>query len=310
MNYERYIYLTLSLLWAVFIGGMTWCIAKHFFDIKISAISGERRSERRLPLLFRLLLPLRPCVFPLIRKPIFSGLKTRVSRKLTAGGFDDIISPEEFLALRILFPLISTPILFIFVITACSLFLGKADSGTGIRLVGLVGAIILFTIMYPHWWLKKGIALRHKLILKALPFVIDLLTLSVEAGLDFMSAINNILSRRAMDPIGEELNHVIIEIQLGKTRREALKNMANRIDLADIHSLVTALVQADEMGVSIGAILRIQSGQIRTKRFVRAETLANEAPVKMLFPLVACIFPAVFLILLGPIILQIVNQGF
>ena len=86
--------------------------------------------------------------------------------------------------------------------------------------------------------------------------------------------------------------------------------MAGRINHGDISSLVTALVQADELGVSIGAILRIQSDQIRTKRFMRAEKLANEAPVKLLFPLLACIFPAVILILLGPIFLQIIQLGF
>ncbi len=101
-----------------------------------------------------------------------------------------------------------------------------------------------------------------------------------------------------------------MEIQLGSTRRDALKHMAERIDQPDIQSLVTALAQADELGVSIGAILRIQSDQIRTKRFVRAEKLANEAPVKMLFPLVAFIFPAVFLVLLGPIVMQMMNRGF
>ena len=125
-----------------------------------------------------------------------------------------------------------------------------------------------------------------------------------------MAAIKNIVARREPDAIGDEWNRVLLEIQLGKTRREALKNMAARLRQPDIQSLVTALVQADEMGVSIGAILRIQAEQVRQRRFARAEKLANEAPVKMLFPLLAFIFPAVFLILLGPVILQVMRSGF
>jgi len=103
---------------------------------------------------------------------------------------------------------------------------------------------------------------------------------------------------------------VIREIQLGKTRREALRDMSIRVNLPDLRSVVNALVQADELGVSIGAILRIQADQIRQRRFERAEKLANEAPVKMLGPLLFFIFPSVFLILLGPIVARLLEQGF
>ena len=102
---------------------------------------------------------------------------------------------------------------------------------------------------------------------------------------------------------------VIREIQLGKTRAQALKDLSYRVDLSDLRAVVNALVQADELGVSIGSILRIQADQMRQRRFERAEKLANEAPVKMLFPLMVFIFPAVFLILLGPIINRLVQEG-
>jgi tight adherence protein C len=106
------------------------------------------------------------------------------------------------------------------------------------------------------------------------------------------------------------LLRVIREIQVGKTRREALRDMSRRVDLPDLRSVVNALVQADELGVAIGAILRIQADQMRQRRFERAEKLANEAPVKMLMPLMMCIFPSVFLILMGPIIARVAQQGF
>jgi tight adherence protein C len=157
-------------------------------------------------------------------------------------------------------------------------------------------------------WLKRVLKERQRAVQKALPFMLDLLTLSVEAGLDFMNAMQRIVERRRLDALGEEMVRVLREIQLGKTRRVALRDMADRLDHPDVRSVVNSLVQADELGVGIAVILRIQADQMRQRRFERAEKLANEAPVKMLFPLVAFIFPAVFLVLLGPIILQILRQ--
>jgi tight adherence protein C len=172
----------------------------------------------------------------------------------------------------------------------------------------LVGVLWLF--VYPSSWLSRTLKLRHHSMRKALPFVLDLLTLSVEAGLDFMTALQRHVERQEVDALGEELVRVIRGIQLGKTRREALREMSDRVNLSDVRSVVNALVQADELGVSIGTILRIQADQIRQRRFERAEKLANEAPVKMLFPLMTFIFPSVFLILMGPIVTRMIRQGF
>ena len=140
--------------------------------------------------------------------------------------------------------------------------------------------------------------------------MLDLLTLSVEAGMDFMSALQRTTEARRIDELGEEVLRVVREIQLGTPRREALRQMARRIDLPDVRSVVNALVQADELGVSVGAILRIQADQIRQRRFERAERLANEAPVMLLFPLLFFIFPSVFLILLGPVVYRLFQQFF
>ena len=305
----NYMIIGLGLLWALFAAGFIWHLAQTAFAITYVTLADGRRQERRLPMLFRALLPLPPLLTPYFRKPRYRKMREQTLISLIAGGFDDIIAADEFMALRVLTPLVVVPVLIIPFIGALAWSSGPADSGLGVRLMALFGAMLLTMILYPSWWIKQTVALRHRLILKALPFVIDLLTLSVEAGLDFMSAIKNIVERRPPDPIAEELSRVLVEIQLGKTRHEALSRLAERVRQTDIQSLVMALVQADELGVSIGATLRIQSDQIRAKRFMRAEKLANEAPVKMLFPLVACIFPAVFLIMLGPIILQMLKYG-
>ena len=122
--------------------------------------------------------------------------------------------------------------------------------------------------------------------------------------MDFMSALQRNCERRKIDPLNEELVRMVREIQVGVSRREALRNMADRVRQSDLKSVAFALIQADRLGVPVGPILRIQSEQLRSRRFDRAEKLANEAPVKMLGPLLLCIFPAVFVILVAPILLE------
>ncbi len=162
----------------------------------------------------------------------------------------------------------------------------------------------------PDLWLYDARKRRHLSIQKALPFVLDLLTLSVEAGMDFISALQRNCKSRRLDPLNEELLRMTKEIQVGSSRKDALRSMALRVAQPDLKSVAFALIQADELGVSIGTILRIQSEQLRAKRFDRAEKLAAEAPVKMLGPLVLCIFPAVFIILLGPVLSQAMKGFF
>ena len=162
----------------------------------------------------------------------------------------------------------------------------------------------------PDLWLYGARRRRHLSIQRALPFALDLLTLSVEAGMDFIGALQRGCRSRRLDPLNEELLRMTKEIQVGSSRREALRNMAVRVGQPDLRALAFALVQADKLGVSIGAILRIQSDQLRARRFDRAEKLAAEAPVKMLGPLLLCIFPAVFIILLGPVLSQAMKGFF
>lgn len=154
----------------------------------------------------------------------------------------------------------------------------------------------------PDWWLAGAIRRRHTSIMRSLPFVLDLLTLSVEAGMDFVSALQRNCEGRTMTPLNEELLKMTREIQFGATRKEALRRMSERVGEPNLRQLAFALIQADELGVSIGTMLRIESDQLREKRFDRAERLAAQAPVKMLGPLMLCIFPAVFIILLGPVL--------
>ena len=249
-----------------------WTAAAVLFAHYAATVAGEvtyvtladgRRQERSIPVLFKMLLPFAPNFYPLIRRPFFRDSVAQADSLLIQGGFEGLITGEEFTALRLM---------------------------------------LLWII--PDFWLYGVVKRRHLSIQKSLPFVLDLLTLSVEAGMDFISALQRNCKLRRLDPLNEELLRMTKEIQVGSSRKEALRNMADRVKQPDLKSVSYALIQADELGVSIGAILRIQSEQLRSRRFDRAEKLAAEAPVKMLGPLMLCIFPAVFIILLGPVIGQ------
>jgi len=154
---------------------------------------------------------------------------------------------------------------------------------------------------YPLLWLRDRVRARHRAVARALPYGLDLLTLSVEAGLDFPAALAKVVDKGRSGPLADELSVVLKELRLGKTREEALRNLARRVDLPALTSFVQALVHADRMGTPLGKVLRILSTQLRIERSQRAEKLANEAPVKLLLPLVLFIFPTLFLMLFGPL---------
>ena len=306
MNAEQAEILFLSALWSIAAAGLAWHCSILAHQISYVTLADGRKQERNLPLLFRLLLPLTPNVEGLFKKRAFETVREKIRRRLISAGFEGLLSPAEFLSLRILLPVVFGVFWILSVILAIRVapaFLRKTAPA-----LYIFGPLWLY--MYPALWLSRSLKSRHSSMRRALPFVLDILTLSVEAGMDFMTALQRHVERKTVDPLGEELIRVIREIQLGKTRREALRLLSWRVNMADLRSVVNALVQADELGVSIGAILRIQSDQIRQRRFDRAEKLANEAPVKMLFPLMFFIFPAVFFVLLGPVIYRMVLQGF
>ena len=285
------------LCWSAAAALLAWYAAGVAQTITYVTLADGRRKERRLPLSFKLLLPLAPNLRPMMEGPGMAAAREKADARLVTAGFEGLLSGWEFLALRVLVPLCFGIPWIALIHAGASVSPALAASALALDVLG-----VALLAVQPTLWLRKATALRQRAILRSLPFVLDLLTLSVEAGMDFMSAMQRAVEGRTIDELGEEILRVVREIQLGTTRRNALRMMSRRIDLPDMRSVVNALVQADELGVSIGAILRIQSDQIRQRRFDRAERLANEAPVKLLGPLLLFIFPAVFLVLLGPVL--------
>ena len=158
----------------------------------------------------------------------------------------------------------------------------------------------------PELWIKDEIRRRQKAIRKVLPDTIDILSISVEAGLGFDAAMSRIC-HKAQNPLTAEFEKYLTELRLGKGRREALRQIQARTGVDDLNTFISAVIQADQLGTSIAKILRMQSEQLRTKRRQRAEQLAQQAPLKMLFPMIMFIFPSVFVVILGPSIPQIMS---
>jgi tight adherence protein C len=161
---------------------------------------------------------------------------------------------------------------------------------------------------FPSLWLKSKISKRQDNIVKALPDALDLLTICVEAGLSFDGGMGKIYEKWDND-LAVGFGRVLREIQLGKLRREALKDMADRMEVPDVTSFTAAIIQADQLGVSIAKILRIQSDQMRVKRRQRAQEKAHQAPVKMMIPMVLLIFPSLWIVLLGPALIKVLNTN-
>lgn len=172
---------------------------------------------------------------------------------------------------------------------------------------GLVAGGLGF--LYPRLWLKDSLKKRQKLIVRALPVYLDFLTMGVEAGLNMAGAISQAVAKGPTGPLKNEFAFVLRDLRAGLTRSEALRRMDERVRVPQVSSFISAVIQAERMGASLGSTFRAQADQRRTERFQIAEKLAMEAPVKLIFPLVAFIFPTTFLVLMFPIAIKFMQSG-
>ena len=167
-----------------------------------------------------------------------------------------------------------------------------------------IGYIIGYLL--PNYWLRIRIKKRKEEIVNTLPDVLDLIMVSVEAGLGFDSAMLRVVEKQ-QGVLADELNIVLKEINMGKPRRDALKDMAKKNNVEDLSNVIASLVQADQLGISMGGVLRNQSKQLREKRKQRAKEQAQKTPVKIMMPLVFFIFPSIFIVILGPAVLRVME---
>ena len=175
------------------------------------------------------------------------------------------------------------------------------------NLLMIVFALALIGLLYPNMILNGKIRKRQSEVTKSLPDIMDLLTVSVEAGLTFDSALSKVVEKMP-GSLAREFETVLQEIKVGKTKKEALYQLADRIGVQDLRSFVSAVVLADQLGVSLGRVLRLQSEQIRQNRKQRISEKAMKAPIKMLIPMVIFIFPTIFIVLLGPVVINLIEM--
>jgi tight adherence protein C len=211
-------------------------------------------------------------------------------RRIETAGNPMRIDPALFLAMRFVLAFMLGGLVFlVYLVTGRNWLQG----------LGLSLLFLILGFVFPDLWLSGRISSRQRAIFRAMPDALDLLTICVEAGLGFDAAMAKVNEKWEND-LALELGRVIQEIRLGKLRREALRDMAERLDVAEMTSFVAAVIQSEQLGVSMAKVLRIQSDQMRVRRRQMAEEEAHRAPIKMIFPIGLLIFPSLLIILLGP----------
>lgn len=232
-------------------------------------------------------------IVPIVEDLKIDDTRKMLKRKLASAGLTESLTPDELYSFK-LFLIVGFPFLMGFMRVAWDM---------EIPLYAFPIAMIIGYFYPDKIWLSSVIKRRQDDIRRAMPFVVDLLALSTEAGLDFMGAIAKVTEKAKPSPLIQELELLLKEIKIGSSRAEAMRSMAWRIDLMEVNSFVAVLISADEMGASIGKILRQQSEQIRHERFIRAEKAGAKATQMVLLPMMLFIMPAIFIIIFGPFIL-------
>ncbi|HET7079434.1 MAG TPA: type II secretion system F family protein [Chloroflexia bacterium] len=272
---------------------------------RLSSFAERPRSleelELELPFRERVIRPLMGNLTKALGRLSPSQNTERVRLNLAQAGNPNNMGVTEFSGLRIVAAMgmaIATLLLTVFVLKAEIL---------NILLMAIIAAVVGYLL--PGIWLGQKIKARKKAILRQLPDVIDLLTVCVEAGLALDSAMQRV-SEKYTNDLGKEFHRVLSETRVGKRRTDALREMVLRTGVPDLATFVSAVIQADQLGVSMAKVLRIQSDQMRIKRRQRAEEQAHRAPVIMIFPMVFLIFPAMYVVILGPSVPRFIETFF
>ncbi len=255
--------------------------------------------ELSQPFSQRVLIPMIEALSKLAQRFTPQNTMEASRHKLELAGIAHKVKPAQFLGYRMAVAIVLGGASLMFVFASGLPFIQRL-------LVIAVAFILGFSL--PSVWVGSKISARQKEVIKALPDALDLLTICVEAGLGFDAAMSKV-AEKWDNELSVAFTRTVQEMQLGKLRREALRNMANSMDVPDMTSFVAAIIQADTLGVSMAKVMRIQSDTMRMKRRQRAEEKARQAPVKMMFPLVFFIFPTIMIVLLGPAIIKIKDIG-
>lgn len=268
------------------------------FDLKPARNLTE--LEFQIPRSERLLGPVRQRIARTVRQMTPVGTIEKIQIKLAQAGNPNNLTVQDFLGMKgmgaIGFGGLSLlAMLFVF-------------HPAFIKFIIFLAVTVVIGYFLPNLWIRQKIKERQKEIQKYLADAIDILAISVEAGQGFDGALST-LSARKHNALTYEFDRFRLEVQAGKGRREAFRDLALRTGVEDLSAFVTAMIQADQLGIGIAQVLRTQSEELRIKRRQRAEERARQAPIKMLFPLIFLMFPSLFIVILGPAVPQIMSFG-
>lgn len=261
--------------------------------LAVRGIQLRRADLSHVPsVVFRMLFPALDPLAPFFKRLPLHQYRTKTAIELQKAGIGEVITVDHLLAMKalasIVVPLLISRVIILF-------------QNPAMFLLAAAGSFYL-----PDRLVADQRRSRERQILRALPGAVDVLSLSVEAGLEFLTAIQRLVERGGTSPLRDELATILNDIRLGKSRAEALKSFSQRVEIPEVSSFVSVLVQADMLGASIGPVLQQQAERMRVERFQRAEKAGARASQKILFPLVLFIFPAVLIVIIGPVALQFI----
>jgi tight adherence protein C len=260
-----------------------------------SVVETERDRELLKPARERAIAPVMNGLVTTGRRVFPTDYVARTRKKFVSIGSYDPVSVDRFLAVRIAC-LVIIPVGLILIFFVFDM--------TGIMALVAAVLVVLIALMGPEAWLNRKVDERKAEIQRSLPDILDLLVISVEAGLGFEQALDRTVAA-VPGALSQEFSRMLGETRAGATRSDAMRALEARVDVAEVRSFVLAILQADTFGVSIGRVLRAQAEEMRIKRRQLAQERAQKAPVKMLIPMVFCIFPALFVVILGPAAISI-----
>lgn len=260
------------------------------------AIQTARDDELAKPLAQRTIGPIVLKTSGLLKRFTPVGYLEKKEQELVFAGHPGNLDAPAFVVIKLLTTIAG--------LIAAFLLLDFGADGTQRIMLFLMPIALGF--FGPDAWLKRKIKDRQNAMLRALPDILDLLVISVEAGLGFDAALQRVVET-VPGPLSEEFYRMLQETRVGVSRREAMRGLMNRTDLEELRSFILAMIQAEAFGVTIARVLRVQADEMRVKRRQRAQEKAFAAPVKITFPLIFCIFPSLFIVLLGPAAIQIVD---
>lgn len=288
-----------------FIGTAIYLLARMFFHQEeqrsAKQLLGEEEKDRKQasnPIIKYSRPFFSRYVVPIVRGMKIDAYRKTLKRKIIAAGMDDEFTPDELFSFK-LFLIIGAPV-FVGVVNWFGEF--------GISPI-VLPAFSVLGFYYPDLMLNSATTARQKAVKRAMPFIVDLLALSTEAGLDFLGAIGKVVEKARPSPLVQEFEQVLKEIKIGSSRAEALREMALRLNMQEISSFVSILISADQMGASIGKVLRQQSEQIRTQRFLEGEKEGAKASQKIMLPMFLFILPAIMITIFTPFGLQMMVGG-